>query len=86
MDGVGAALKKSIKDTLAYNPDKVISNTEQLMQYLPDSNITITTYNKNDVQKILLDVPSLDKLEISHNGFGVSKVHEIFLTQMKTTV
>ena len=51
MDGVGAAVKKSIKDTLAYNPDKVIRNTEQLMQYLPDSNIIITTYNQNDVEK-----------------------------------
>ena len=78
MDGVGAAVKKSIKDTLAYNPDKVIRNTEQLMQHLPDSNIIITTYNQNDVEKILSDVPSPDKFEILHNGFGVSQVHEIF--------
>ena len=71
-------LLRNLLKTLAYNPDKVIRNTVQLMQYLPDSNIIITTYNQNDVEKILSDVPSPDKFEILHNGFGVSQVHEIF--------
>ena len=71
-------LLRNLLKTLAYNPDKVIRNRVQLMQYLPDTNIIITTYNQNDVERILSDVPSPDKFEILHNGFGVSQVHEIF--------
>ena len=46
MDGVGGGIKRVVKDTIAYNPNGVIRNTEQLMGYLPVTpNIVIETYD-----------------------------------------
>ena len=36
MDGVGSAMKTTIKDSIAYNPNAAIRNTEELLPYLPD--------------------------------------------------
>ena len=41
MDGIGAAIKTTVKDTISYHPEAVIRNTEQLMHYLPDLNIVL---------------------------------------------
>ena len=35
MDGVGSAMKTTI-DSIAYNPNVIIRNTEELLPYLPD--------------------------------------------------
>ena len=78
MDGVGASVKHTIKDTLAYNPNEVIRNTEQLLKYLPKTNISISSYNNMDVENISSQIPSSENLSIISFGFGVSKVHEIF--------
>ena len=44
MDGVETCIKQTIEDTIAYNPDDIIRNTEELMQYMPElSNICILT-------------------------------------------
>ena len=46
MDGVGACIKQSIMDTIVYNPNGIISNTEELMQYMSElSNICTLSYN-----------------------------------------
>ena len=47
------------------------------MKYLPEMNITISTYNKRDVENISSKVPSSDRLEVLSQGYGVAKVHEI---------
>ena len=44
MDGLGACIKQTIKGTITYNPNGIISNTGELMQYMADlSNICILT-------------------------------------------
>ena len=51
VDGVGTAIKNICKDTIAYNSDAVIWNTDQLLKYLPQSeNIIIGKYTDIDVQ------------------------------------
>ena len=75
MDGVGGSIKNMIKDTLAYHPNNVIRNTEQLLKYLPDSNISISTYSEDDVKNISSKMPSPDKFDILSDG-----VHEIYFS------
>ena len=36
MDGLGACIKQTIKDTITFNPNEIISNTGELMQYMAD--------------------------------------------------
>ena len=81
MDGFGACIKQTIKDTITYNPNGIISNTEELMQYMPDlSNICISTYNENDIISYREFFPDMDDLKILESGgFGIPKVHEIFI-------
>ena len=44
MDGLGACIKQTVKSTITYNPNGIISNTGDLMQYMADlSNICILT-------------------------------------------
>ena len=38
MDGVSGAMKATIKDTISYQPNSVICNTEQLLCHLPEAN------------------------------------------------
>ena len=50
MDGVGACIKQTIQDTIAYNPNGIISSEYEFMQYMPElSNISISTYNGDDI-------------------------------------
>ena len=78
MDGVGSGIKKTIKDTISYNPDAIIGNTDQLLRYLPEmENVIIATYKEIDVKQISSLLPSPEKLNIVSQGFGISKVHEI---------
>ena len=41
MDGLGACIKQTIKDIITYNPGGIISNIEELMQYMPDLSISV---------------------------------------------
>ena len=44
MDGLGACIKQTVKSTITCNPNGIISNTGDLMQYMADlSNICILT-------------------------------------------
>ena len=52
MDGIAAAIKAAVKDTISYHPEAVIRNTEQLMHYLHDLNICIATYSNEEVIEI----------------------------------
>ena len=36
MDGLGACIKQTIKDTITFDPNDIISNTGELMQYMAD--------------------------------------------------
>ena len=80
MDCVGACIKQTIKNIIAYNSNNVKSNTEDLMQYMPElSNICILTY-KDDVNSYRELLPDTNDLKIIESGgFGISKVHKIFI-------
>ena len=44
MDGLGACIKQTVKSTITCNPNGIISNTGDLMQYMADlSNTCILT-------------------------------------------
>ena len=51
------------------------------MEYLPDlSNMCISTYNEDDVisyRGLLRDIDDLKIIELG--GFGISRVHEVFI-------
>ena len=81
MDGIGAAIKTAVKDTISYHPEAVIKNTEQLVHYLPDLNICIAKYNDEEVIQIKETFPqSLSNLTIhSRSGYGIKSVHEIHI-------
>ena len=77
MDGVGRGIKQTVHDTIAYNPNAVIRNTEQLLNHLPVMpKIFINTYNKDDVDIQKNKLPEI--YEVESEGVGVSKVHEIY--------
>ena len=78
MDGIGAKIKTKVKDTIAFLPNEVISNTEELLNHLPlMDNISIATYTEDNVQYYTSLLPKPKNLNI-HSAFGISKVHEIF--------
>ena len=81
MDGLGAFIKQSIKDTIPYNRNGIISNTEKLIQYVPHlSNICVSTYNEDDMISYRKLLPDMDDLEIIESGgFGIPKVHGTFM-------
>ena len=84
MDGVGAVVKTAITNTIAYNPQGVIRNTEQLLNYLPPfQNIKITTYDEEEHQKNVEILPKqIKNLKIfTKCGFGIGKVHEYTINQ-----
>ena len=77
MDGVGSGIKQTVHDTIAYNPNAVIRNTEQLVSYLPVMpKIFINTYNQDDVDIQKKKLPEI--FELQSEGVGISKVHEIY--------
>ena len=83
MDGVGSGIKKTIKDTISYNPDAAIQNTDDLLDYLPEmKNLIISTYKEKYVKKVSSLIPSQEKLSISSQGFGISKIHEIYFSKI----
>ena len=84
MDGVGAAVKSVICDTLAYNPNGVIRNTEQLMTFIPSmQNVQIMTYDEDDHTDCLEVLPKqIKNLKLlTRCGFGIKKVHEVVIPQ-----
>ena len=79
MDGVGATIKTSIKDTISYLPNEVISSTEDVLNRLPImSNTLIATYKETQVQTYSSMLPKDFKITSS---LGLSKVHEIFFSK-----
>ena len=74
-------MRTMLKETTAFNSNGIISNTEELMQYLPElSNICISTYNEDDINSYRELLPDMDDLKmIESGGFGISKVHGIFI-------
>ena len=78
MDGIGAKIKMKVKDTIAFLPNEVIRNTEELLNHLPlMDNISIATYTENSVQNNTSLLPNPKNLKIN-SALGISKVHEIF--------
>ena len=82
MDGVGAAVKRVITDTIAYNPMSVIRNTEQLMAKLPQINVEVSSYVESDVKRYISLYPTpLRKLKLlSDCGFNIGSCHEVFIS------
>ena len=89
-DGVGAGIKQTFKDTIAYDPKRVITNTDEVMQYMPEMpSVRISTYKEEEVNQFKSLYPKiLDKLKIiSSGGFGISQVREIYIPASdKTTL
>lgn len=85
MDGVEACIKQTIEDTIAYNPNGIIRNREELTQYMPElSNIFILTLNEDDVNSYRELLSDMDDLKIiKPRVFGISKVHENFIVKKK---
>ena len=73
MDVVGACIEQTIKHTIAYNSNG--------MQHIAElTNIYISTYNEDDVNSYRELLPDMDDLKIGESGgFGISRVHEIFI-------
>ena len=84
MDGVGAAVKRVVSDTIAYNPKSVIRNTDQLMAKLPIMNVEVSTYSEKDVRKYVNLIPTpLRKLKLSSDcGFNIGSCHEVFISSV----
>lgn len=79
MDGIGAKIKTTIKDTIAYLPNEVIRTTNELLNHLPlMHNILIGTYTDKDVQTYSSMLP---KNLVIVSSFGLSKVHEVVLNK-----
>ena len=85
MDGVETCIKQTIEDTIAYNPNGIIGNTEELMQYMPElSSICILILNEDDVNSYRDLLSDMDDLKIiKPRVFGISKVHENFIVKKK---
>ncbi|CAL4249585.1 unnamed protein product [Meganyctiphanes norvegica] len=82
MDGVGGAIKSAIKDKIAYNPNSVIRNAEQILSYISEiPKISLGIYTNEDVDIISKQLPHPNNLEIKSNGIGISTVHEISYTK-----
>ena len=81
MDGLGACIKETLKDTIMFNPNGIISNKGELKQYMANLlNICISTYNEDDIVFYRGFLPDMDDLKIIESGgFVISKVHEIFI-------
>ena len=80
-DGVGAAIKSVVKDTVAYHPEGVIRNTQQLLNYLPAMNVSLTTYSSEDIAKFMNVLPKpLRKLNIISKSLGIASIHEIHIS------
>ena len=82
MDGVGAAVKRVIADTIAYHPTSIIRNTEQLMAVLPEMNVDISTYQDTDVKIYMKQLPRpLSALKlVSDCGFNIGNTHELLIS------
>ena len=50
MDGLGACIKQTIKNTITFNPNDTISNTGELMQYMADLS------NQGLIQAVIFDI------------------------------
>ena len=75
MDGVGGALKKRIDDVIAYRPNDVIRNTAQLLKVLPPSEISISTYTRDDFNKIQDKMPK--QIAVKSTEIGIATAHEV---------
>lgn len=80
MDGVGGGIKRVVRDVIPYNPNGVVRNTEQLMDYLPITpNIVIETYEQDDVGQVQKLYPeNFGSVNIVSQDIDISKVHEVF--------
>jgi len=74
MDGVGAVLKKTAHRVIAYRRDAVITNTQQLLEHFPPTNISISTYTNAYIELITATIPS--HLRLLSKGMGIGSVHE----------
>ena len=73
-DGIGAVVKKAIKDVISYNPDIPIYNVLDLLTYgLQDRipSITLQDCQKSAVLELQNQVPYLERVT------GTVKIHEV---------
>ena len=67
MDGLGACIKQTIKDTITFNPCGR-SNTREFVQYMAGLS-SISTYNEDDIIFYGGLLPDMDDLKIIVKGF-----------------
>ena len=73
-DGIGATVKKVIKDLLLFHPDDPLYNIADLFsQNIQDCipSIELNVYSKEDVQKFNSSLPKVGEIK------GILKVHEV---------
>ena len=75
---LGASIKNTIDNIIAFHTDDVINCADHVMQHLPLSDIIMTTYKQDEVNKFAEKIPR--ELYIKWKNFGISQVHEIVLT------
>ena len=86
MDGVGSTIKRAVKDTIAYHPNSVISNSDQLLKHLKIHDVIIGTYKDDDVKNISSKLPTPGNLHIIKSGYGLAKVHEIYFSKVDDNI
>ena len=73
-DGLGATIKRAIKDLLLYNPNSPIYTVTDLINHGIDNrlpSIKLHTYSSEDVEKEAAGLPIISEVP------GIGKVHEI---------
>ena len=72
-DGIGAVLKRSIKDIIASNPDVPIYDCQQLFERLPEitPSVAYHLYSEDQVNLKAKQLPSLKQVK------GTKDAHEI---------
>ena len=89
-DGIGATVKKAIKDILSFNPDNPVYTVNDLLQRdLQESvpSILLNVYTEEQVQQLKSSLPIIEEVK------DISKAHEIYfsfqdgslVTEMKET-
>ena len=87
MDGVGAAIKNAIDQAAIAAesmPDVVIRISADVIPILNLHNVIISTYNEDDVVAVKNTIPN--QLSINWRKFGISKVHEMYLSCARSNI
>ena len=86
MDGVGAAIKNAIDQAAiaAESMPDVVRTSADVIPILNLHNVIISTYNEDHVVAVKNTIPN--QLSINWRKFGISKVHEMYLSCARSNI